>query len=120
MDKSKQLYSLTQNTDKLKKLIDEYPDYKIAVLAGEDATTGMDRWTYCSEITFDVGEILDCPDMYDADGSIFTDRDRFAEFIEEQMFDEGLEGDALDAAVKAKVAEFEPYWENVIFIMATN
>lgn len=120
MDKSEQLYSLTQNTDKLKKLIEEHPDYNIAVLAGEDATNRFDGWTFCSDIQFEIGEVLNLWGMCDADALVFTDRNKFAEYIEEQLFDDGLEGDALDAAVKVKVSEYEPYWEKVIFIMATN
>ncbi len=112
-------YSLTKQTDKLKELIAKYPDYPIAVLAGEEANGGDYSWMFCTDIRFEVGEMLDT-DYYDYNDEIITDRDRLEEIIEDRLYDENLEGDELDKAVKGKIAELEPYWKNVIFIYADN
>lgn len=111
-------YSFAQQTDELKKLIAEHPDYQIVVLAGEEAYGGDYAWMCCSDVRFAIGEILDT-DYYDYDDAIITDRDRLEEIIEDRLYDE-FEGDELDKAVKDKMAELEPYWKNVIFIYATN
>ena len=42
-------YSMAQNTDRLKQLIAEHPDYPIVVLAGEDANNGDYGWMYCTD-----------------------------------------------------------------------
>ena len=53
--------SIAKNTEKLKELIAEHPDYQIVVLAGEEANGGDYSWMYCSDISFDVGD----PRAYD-------------------------------------------------------
>lgn len=110
---------LTKNTDELKRLIAEHPDYPIAVLAGEEANSGDFSWMYCSNIHFEVGEMLDT-DFYDYNDTIITDRDRLEEIVEVRLFDDGLEGAELERAVQDKIAELDPYWIDVIFIWATN
>ena len=111
--------NLTKNTDELKRLIAEHPDYPIAVLAGEEANRGEFSWMYCSNISFEVGEMLDT-DFYDYNDSIITDRDRLEEIVEDRLFDDGLKGAELERAVQDKIAELDPYWIDVIFIWATN
>lgn len=111
-------YSITQSSDKLKKLIAEHPDYDILVFAGEDANCGEWNWTACSSIRFEIGEVLDT-DYYDFDDSIICDRDRLEEIVEERLYDT-VDSDKLDQAVAAKVAELEPYWREVIIIYADN
>lgn len=111
--------NITQNTNELKRLIAEYPDYPIVVLAGEEANIGDHSWMYCSSISFEVGELLDT-DYFDYNDETITDRDRLEEVVEDRLYDEGLEGDELDKAVKEKIAELEPYWINVICIWASN
>lgn len=115
MDKS----GVTKKTEELKRLIVEHPDYPIVVLTGEDANSGDYYWMYCTDIRFDVGEILDA-EYFDFNDEMITDRDRLEEVVEERLFDTGLEGEELEKAVKAKVAELEPYWTDVIAIYATN
>lgn len=111
--------NLAKNTDELKRLIAEHPDYPIVVLVGDASYDGESIWTYCSTIRFEVCELLDA-EYYDYDDTTITDRDRLEELIEDRLYDSGLEGDELDVAVKAKVAEFEPYWIDVIAIFAEN
>jgi len=111
---------ITKKTDELKRLIAKHPDYPIVILAGEGANSGDYPWMYCADIGFEIKEILDTELITDYEGEVITDRDRLEEIIEEQFYDEGLDGDELDNAVKAKVAEFDPYWVNVIVIYADN
>lgn len=112
-------YSFAHQTDELKKLIAEHPDYQICVLAGDEAKGGDYYWMLCTEVWFEVGEILDT-EFYRNDESAFTDRNELQEYIEESMDDEGLTDDEFDAAVKAKLKELEPFWVKCIFIRATN
>ena len=110
---------VTKKTEELKKLIAEHPDYPIVVLAGEEANSGDCTWMYCSDISFDVEEILDA-EYFDYNDAMITDRDRLEEIIEERLYNTGLDGEELEKAVKEKVAELEPYWTDVIAIYATN
>lgn len=114
-------YRLSEKTDELKRLISENPDLPIVVLAGEEANDGDHYWTYCSRISFELAEILDC-DYHDYDDVIFTDRERLEEKISEDLYDDyHSKSDAeYDEAVAAKMKELEPYWQKVIAIYATN
>lgn len=114
-------YSLTQKTDELKKLIFENPDLPIVVLASQDAAGYDFYWTYCSNISFHIDEILDC-DYYDSNDCVFTDRDALEEHIENELYDEYCEKteEEYENAIKDKLAELEPYWKKVIAIHATN
>ena len=112
-------YSLAKSTGELKKLITEHPDYPICVLAGEEANGGDYSWMYCSDIRFEVGEILDT-DYYDYDDAIIVDRDRLEEIIEDRLYDEYTDEEELNNAIKEKIAELEPYWKKVICIYANN
>lgn len=111
--------SITKNTDELKELIKQHPDYPICVLAGEEANNGDFYWMYCSDIRFSVGEILDC-DFFDDDDTTFTDRDDLQEFLENQCYSDELTLEEIGQMVQDKMNELEPYWKKVIFICATN
>lgn len=114
-------YALSKKTDELKKLILENPDLPIVVLSGEDANCGDHYWMFCSDISFYITEILDC-DFYNYDDTVFCDRDdledRIAALICDEYDDKSYE--EFNEAVKNKIAEFEPYWNKVIAIYATN
>lgn len=110
---------LVTQTDELKKLISEHPNYPICVLAGEEANGGDYNWMFCSDVRFEIGEILDT-EYFGYNDEIFTDRDYLEEIIEDRLYDEDLRGEELDKAVKAKLEELEPYWTKVICIYATN
>ena len=114
-------YSLTKNSDELKKLIFENPDLPIVVLASDDASFGDWAWTYCSSVSFHIDEILDC-DFYDYDDTVFADRDRLEEYIEDMLYDEyhNKSEEEYETAIKNKLAELEPYWTKVIAIHASN
>ena len=112
---------LAHSTEELKKLIAEHPDYPIVVLAGEEANGGDHSWMYCSDISFGIDEILDA-DFTDYNDCAFTDRDSLEEHIEDMLYDEfyGKPEEEYAAAIKAKMAEFEPSWVKVIVIYASN
>jgi hypothetical protein len=114
-------YSLTHNSDELKKLILENPDLPIVVLAGEEASGYDFYWTYCSSVSYHIGEILDC-DYYDYDDTVFTDRDRLREKIEDDLYDEyhDKSDEEYEAAVNREVEKYELYWQKVIAIYASN
>lgn len=114
-------YSLVKNSDELKKLIAENPDLPIVVLAGEEANDGYWGWMYCSNISFGIGEILDC-DYYDVDDSVFVDRDRLKEKIADDVYDEHeyASDEECEEIIKRRLEELEPYWKKVIEIRATN
>lgn len=119
---------LTKPTDELKKMIEQYPDYPIVVLAGEVANTGDYRWMFCSSISFEVEEILDCETPYNNDDIVCTDRDKFNEELEEWLWDElggndnppKITEDEFQEALKQERARYEPYWKKVIAIYADN
>lgn len=114
-------YSLTHSSDELKRLILENPDLPIVVLAGEEANSYDFYWTYCSSVSYHISEILDC-DYYDYDDTVFTDRYRLEEKIEDDLYDEYCDKpeEEYDAAVKRELEKYEPYWQKVIAIYATN
>lgn len=111
--------SLLKSTDELKKLIAEHPDYKICVIAGENASGSDYYYTYCSDIRYELGEILDT-DYYDYDDAIFVDRDRLKETVEDRLCEEYEDDEELEAAVAKKLEELEPFWTPVICIYADN
>lgn len=114
-------YSLAKKTDELKKLIAEHPDYEIVVLAGENAWDGYHSWTYCSDISFSIEEILDY-DVVDDSECVFTDRDNFQDFLIDRIVDENPNAsvEELEKLLNEKLKEFEPYWKKVICIYADN
>lgn len=116
----KEIYSfnLAKNTDELKKLIAEHPDYPIVVLAGEEANTGDYSYMYCSHIRFAVEEILDA-DYYNEE-MIFTDRLSFEDRVERDFEDMEGSDEEYKEAVKTTIEKYEPYWKKVIAIYADN
>lgn len=114
-------YTLTKESDELRKLILENPELPIVVLADEDSVCDYYGWTFCSSISFHIEEILDY-DFYDYDDRVFTDRDRLEEVIEDRLYDEYCEKseEEYETAIKNKLAELESYWKKVIAIYATN
>lgn len=114
-------YTLTKESDELKKLILENPDLPIVVLVGEESYGGDYPWVFCSSISFGIDEILDC-DYYDYDDTVFTDRDRLEEKIADDLYEEynNKTDEEYNEAVKRELEKYEPYWKKVIAIYATN
>lgn len=113
-------YSLSKESDELKKLITENPDLPIVVLAGEESWDGCHPWTFCSSISFRVEEILNC-DFLDYHDCVFVSRERLEERIEDDLYDDYSAGpeEEYEAAINRRLQELEPYWEKVIAIYAT-
>lgn len=116
----KKAYSLSKSSDELKKLIAENPELPIVVLVGEGGCEDS-AWTYCTNISFSIDEILNC-DYLDFGDTVFTDRDRLEEKISDDLYDEYHERPEAeyDAAVRRELLKYEPYWERVITIWASN
>lgn len=114
-------YTLTKKSDELKKLILENPDLPIVVLAGEESNGGDYPWVFCSSISFGIDEILDC-DYCDYDDTVFCERGRLEEYIEDMLYDEyhDKSEEEYEEAIKREVEKYEPYWKKVIAIYATN
>lgn len=120
--KYRPLDMFVKQTDELKKLITEYPDYPIVVMVGTevvaDDTYG---WWYAPCLSFSIGEILDCEQDID-DEKTYLDRDDFEDdirnYFEWKEEYDSLSDEEFDKAVKDKMAEYEPYWKKVIQIRA--
>lgn len=122
--------NLTINTDKLKELIAEHPDYPIVVLADDTANSGEWVWQYCYSIGFSVEEILDCLVPYENDDFVETDRTNFEERMEEWLWDNWKEQtgsdekeppeDIFQKELANLIADFDPYWKKVIAIYVGN
>lgn len=113
--------NLAKPTDELKELIKQYPDYPIVVLADETAYLDDYTYTYCSDIGFGVGRILDCEAIC-KDEKVYTDEDDFMEdmgdFLSEEYPD--LSDDELRKLIDEKIAEYDSYWKDVIIIWVGN
>lgn len=112
---------LDTNTAELKRLIAENPDLPIIILADESSVSDNGAWTFCTSITFEVDEYLDC-EYYDYGDTVIVDRDRLEEIIEDNLYEEyhDKSDEEYDQAVKDKLAELELYWKKAIMIYATN
>lgn len=118
--------NLTRQTQELKELIAAHPDYPIVFLAGEEVNPGDYSWMYCTDISFHVGEVLDCECPYN-DEMICADRDEFEERMEaivhnEMCYDSGREPteEEFQKRYREELERYEPYWRKVIEIWATN
>ena len=111
-----------KQTDELKKLIIEHPDYPIVVIVANEVVGWEDYgWWYAPCISFSIGEILDCEQDIN-DEKTYTDRDDFEEDVQycvecDDAFENATD-EEFDAEVERIIAEFEPYWKNVIQIRA--
>lgn len=118
----KSLNMFTKQTDELKQLISEHPDYPIVVLCNYEVC-GDDsyNWWYAPEIRFSIGEILDCEQNINED-RMYTDRNEFEEDLTNKLVDSGdydtVTDEVFDAIVKARLARYEPYWKKAIQIKA--
>ena len=119
--------NLAKNTDKLKKLIAEHPDYPIVVLVGDEANTGDCNWMYCTSISFEVGEILDYELPYDNE-FVCCDRDEFNERFEDWLWGElggcdnppKITEEEFQKTLSEEKEKYEPYWKKVIAILSDN
>ena len=124
MRKSAQMEGVLAKSDELKKLIQEHPDYMIAVLAGEEANGGDYCWAFCSSISFALGKFLNVKTPYDREEYVFSDEDDFEERIQEVLEDDpkckGMTDKEFFDLVKAEKEKYAAEWKDVIFIYADN
>lgn len=118
----KPLNMFTKQTDELKQLISEHPDYPIVVLVGTEVVADDSYgWWYAPDLSFSIGEILDCAQDIDYEKT-YTDRDELKEdIIEKLAWDDenaGLSDEDFDKLVEEFYQEYEPYWKKVIQIKA--
>ena len=120
--KYRPLGMFTAQTDELKKLIAEHPDLPIVVIVNAEVVADDDyNWWYAPCISFSLGEILDCEQDVN-DMKVYTDRDDFEEDLQNILCDleefENATDEEFDQAVKEQLADYEPYWKQVIQIRA--
>ena len=120
--KYRPLDMFTKQTDELKKLIAEHPDYPIVVMvANEVVADDFYGWWYAPSLSFSIGEILDCEQEVN-DEKVYTDRDDFEEDLADVLGDSGDYDETTDEefgkVVQEELKKYEPYWKNVIQIRA--
>ena len=120
--KYRPLGMFTAQTDELKKLIAEHPDLPIVVIVNAEVVADDDyNWWYAPDVSFSLGELLDC-DQDVNDMKVYTDRDDFEEDLQNTLCDleefENATDEEFDKAVKEQLADYEPYWKQVIQIRA--
>lgn len=120
----KPLNLFTNQSDDLRKLISEYPDYQIVMLVDTDVVLDDDytSW-YAPYIKFYVGEILDCEQSVN-DLKVYTDRDDFEEDVQymlecDDSIPEDISDDDFDKLVKTEMQKYASYWKPVIIIHGT-
>ena len=111
-----------KQTDELKNLITEHPDYPIVVMvANEVVADDYYGWWYAPCLSFSIGEILDCEQDIN-DEKTYTDRDEFEDDMYSKYEDneeyEKLDNYEFDEMIENKLKEYEPYWRKVIQIRA--
>lgn len=120
--KYRPLNMFTAQTDELKKLIAEHPDLPIVVIVNAEvvADDGY-NWWYAPDISFSLGEILDCEQDVN-DEKVYVDRDDFEEDLADILGDSGdydeTTDEEFDKIVQEELKKYEPYWKKVIQIRA--
>ena len=120
--KYRPLNMFMKQTDELKKLIAEYPDYPIVVMvANEVVADDFYGWWYAPSLSFSIGEILDCEQDVN-DEKVYVDRDDFEEDLADILGDSGdydeTTDEEFDKIVQEELKKYEPYWKKVIQIRA--
>lgn len=120
--KYRPLGMFTAQTDELKKLIAEHPDYPIVVVVGSEVVADCDYgWWYAPDLSFSIGEILDCEQDVN-DEKVYVDRDDFEEDLADILGDSGdydeTTDEEFDKIVQEELKKYEPYWKKVIEIRA--
>ena len=118
--KYRPLDMFVKQTDELKKLIAEHPDYPIVVIVANEVIGDEYCWWYAPCLRFDIGEILDCEQ--DVDPCVtFEDRDEFKEALEDYYYGDfdGTDSE-FDKYIEKKLDEYEPYWTKCVIIYVDN
>ena len=120
--KYRPLNMFMKQTDELKKLIAEHPEYPIVVMvANEVVADDFYGWWYAPSLSFSIGEILDCEQDVN-DEKVYVDRDDFEEDLADVLGDSGdydeTTDEEFDKIVQEELKKYEPYWKKVIQIRA--
>ena len=109
---------LLHATDELRELILQNPELPLLVFAGEDSNNGEWGYMSCSSVKAVIGEYLDCEQTVN-DERCFTDRDDFQEEMEDKCDFTGTDEEFAEY-IKARMAEYEPYWKPCIILYVDN
>lgn len=116
-------YDIMHSGDELKKLIAAHPDLPIVFEANGEANFSDYPITVCTYVRASIGEVLDCQQDI-ADDCIFTDRDEFADCVQEYIYDTSPYDDRPDSyyiqEAKRLVESYEPYWKKCILVTVGN
>ncbi len=114
---------IVHDTTELRKLIAENPDLPIVVLAGEQAWIYGFAYGYCTNVSCEIGWVLDCETPCGGE-TIYSYRSDFEEDLGDYLYDlpecEKLTDEEFDKRLKEELAKYEPYWKKVIAIYANN
>lgn len=116
-----------KNTDRLRKIILEHPDYPIVVKVDQEVVGNDDyAWWLAPCISFEIEELLDChiDNILDVevDLNVFFDRGDFKDYIEDVMcctceFDD-LSDEEFNRVLNEEFHKFDDYWVPAIVIKA--
>lgn len=109
---------ILNSTNELRKLILEHPELPLLVFAGENSNNGEWGYMACSYTKAEIGEFLDCEQTVD-DLRCFTDRADFQEEMEQNSNFTGTDEEFTEY-IKARMAEYEPYWKPCIILYVDN
>ena len=100
---------------RLRELILENPELPILVFVGDEVNDGDDRYMSATNVTAEVGEVLDCEvPGWDA---VITGRDDLEEAVWDYYRDDFDGNDSeWDDYFNKKLDEFEPFWVKAIIV----
>ena len=114
---------IVHNCSHLRKLIMENPDMPIAIMVHQDACSDEYAYTYCSDVSASVGELLDC-ELPFGEGFVYSDRDDLREALQVYLEDSDeyrdLSDSQFDELIDTELAKYEPYWKKAIIVTAGN
>lgn len=117
-EREKKETGLLHSCEYLRKILLEHPELPLLVFAGEESNGGDFPFMSCGNIRAEIGEVLDCnQEVYE--DRLFTDREDFQEAIECNSDFEGTDEEFYEY-IKAKMAEYEPYWKPCIILYVDN
>lgn len=129
-DKEKWPTGVVVDNAGIRKLILDNPDLPLVFLATEDANIGDYHTMFCTSVSAEIGEVLDCNQGID-DEIIYTDRDDFEDAIYDKLcnddydeelpdYDQELPDEWFQAEAKRIASEYAPYWKPCILITVGN
>ena len=117
--------NLVHETEKLRKLIIENPDCPLLIFAGEEANCGDYSYMACTDVSVKKDCVLILDNESPAppnDELVYIGEDELEDDIADAVYNDlpDASESELDAEVKKRMKEFEPYWKDCIVVYATN